>query len=68
MIYLCAHFSRSPTSYYNASCHPKEIRGYTSVTTKRAVTFRIRLVMMSLRLFLDDDSSSDGEKKEKKMK
>lgn len=67
LIYLCAHFSRSPTSYYNASCGAKEIRGYASVTTRRAVTFRIRLVVTPLRLFLDDDSSNGGEKKEEKM-
>lgn len=34
VIYLGVHFSRSPTSYYNAFCGAKEIRGYASVTTR----------------------------------
>lgn len=36
------------------------------LTTRKAVTFRMRLVVTPLRLFLDDDSSSGGEEKEEK--
>lgn len=38
------------------------------LTTRKAVTFRMRLVVTPLRLFLDDDSSNGGEEKEGKKK
>lgn len=38
------------------------------LTTRKAVTFRIRLVVTPLRLFLDDDGSNGGEEKKEEKK
>lgn len=61
------HFSYSLIylTIFDISCGRRNKR--VLLTAKKTVTFRICFVVMSLRLFLDDDSNSD-EKEEKEEK